>query len=40
MAYTELTCDDDSIDLETLIRGAMIQLPDGSWILQTVDVTP
>lgn len=39
MAYEELTCDDVNIPLEELFRGAMVHLPDGSWMLQTVDIT-
>ena len=39
MAYEALTCDDLALPVETLLRGAMKLLPDGSWILQCVDVT-
>lgn len=36
MPYTELTCDDQNLPVETLLRGCMKQLPDGSWTIQTV----
>lgn len=39
MAYTELTCDDQNLSTETLLRGAMKQLPDGSWTIQIVAIS-
>lgn len=38
MAYTELTCEDQELPLDTLLRGAMKQLPNGTWTIQTVNV--
>lgn len=34
-----LTCTDTELPIEELFRRAFKQLPDGSWILQGVDVT-
>lgn len=39
MAYTALTCDDMELPVEALLRRAMVRLEDGSWMLQTVDIT-
>lgn len=39
MPYSELTCDDQALTLEELFRGAMVRNDDGSWSLQTVDIS-
>ena len=39
MAYTELNCDDIKLTVQELIRRSMKQLPDGTWTIQTVDVS-
>ena len=37
MAYTELTCDDDGLSLETLYRMSMIDMGDGTYAQRVVD---
>ena len=37
MAYTELTCDDEGLGLETLYRMSMIDLGDGTYAQRVID---
>ena len=39
MAYTELTCDDEGLSLETLYRMSMIDLGDGTYAQRVIDGT-
>ena len=39
MAYTDLTCDDHMLPLEELFRRAIVQNADGTWSLQTVEIS-
>lgn len=37
MAYTELTCDDDGLSLETLYRMSMVDMGDGTYAQRVVE---
>lgn len=39
MAHTDLTCEDQELPLEELFRRAVVKNADGSWSLQTVDIS-